>query len=161
MEDLSRLIKKWGLEKKVFLLGDKKNPFKYLKKSDIFVFTSFYEGMPNAMLEAMACGLPVLSVDCKTGPREILSPGTDTEKSLKKEERAKYGILTPMFKEKENPLKKKGLSPEEDIFKKALQNLVSNRSLQKEYSKKSLERIRDFDRDKIVNEFADFVERQT
>lgn len=61
MEDLSRLIKKWGLEKKVFLLGDKKNPFKYLKKSDIFVFTSFYEGMPNAMLEAMACGLRVLS----------------------------------------------------------------------------------------------------
>lgn len=160
-KELECIIKKWKLEKKVFLLGDKKNPFKYLKNSNIFVFTSFYEGMPNAMLEAMACGLPILSVDCKTGPREILAPETNTEKLLKTEERAKYGILTPMFDQSLNPLKEKELSGEENIFKKALENLIQKEELRKEYSKKALERIKDFQKEKIVKKFTEFVENQT
>ncbi len=52
-----------------------KNPYKYLKKSDIFVLSSLWEGFPNVILEALCCGLPVVSTDCLTGPAEIINSG--------------------------------------------------------------------------------------
>ncbi len=158
---LSNLVKKWNLEKKVLLLGDKKNPFKYLKRADIFVFTSFYEGLPNAMLEAMACGLPVMSADCRTGPREILAPDTNPEANAKSEEKSKYGILCPSFDQKINPLEKEELSYEEKIFKKTLENLIKDKRLMTEYSKMSKKRIKDFDKKLITAKFVKFIEEQT
>lgn len=53
-------------------LGFKNNPYYFMKNSDIFVLTSDYEGFPNVIIEAFACGLPVVSTDCKTGPKEII-----------------------------------------------------------------------------------------
>lgn len=69
---LADLILQLKLENRVFLLGHK-NPFPYLKSADAFVFASNHEGFPNVLLEAMACGLPILSTDCLSGPREILN----------------------------------------------------------------------------------------
>ena len=58
---------------KVHLIGQVDNPFYLLKKSDIFVLNSETEGFPNVLIEAMACGLPVISSNCKSGPNEILN----------------------------------------------------------------------------------------
>lgn len=92
---LSSQIKKDGLEHKVFLLGSKKNPYKELKSADIFILTSLYEGFPTVILEALACGLPVISSDCNSGPREILA--TDEKSEFKNSfEIQKYGILTKL-----------------------------------------------------------------
>lgn len=57
----------------VDFLGFQDNPYKFIKRSDVFVHTSLFEGFGNIILEAMACGVPVVATDCPFGPREIIS----------------------------------------------------------------------------------------
>ena len=52
-----------------------KNPYKFIKKADIFILSSLYEGLPNVLLEALTLKKFVISSDCPTGPKEILENG--------------------------------------------------------------------------------------
>lgn len=81
----------------VYFLGYVSNPYQYLARSTLFLFPSGWEGFPLALCEAMIAGVPVLSADCPTGPREILAPGTvrDTY-DLRNAELAQNGVLLPM-----------------------------------------------------------------
>ncbi|MCK5310809.1 MAG: glycosyltransferase family 4 protein [Desulfobacteraceae bacterium] len=81
-KELESLIISHNLKDSVFLIGQVENPVALLKQADIFVFTSYYEGFPNALCEAMAEGLPVISFDCPSGPSDIIDNG-------------KNGILVP------------------------------------------------------------------
>ena len=78
------LVNKLGLSDKVSFTGVKKNPFAYVAKSDMYVLASNHEGFPNALLEGMALGKPVVAADCKTGPREIVLSEDELDDLLKK-----------------------------------------------------------------------------
>lgn len=72
-ETLQQKIDNLGLEDKIMLMGVKKNVMKYVADAELFVMSSNYEGFPNALVEAMASGLPVISTDFSTGvAREII-----------------------------------------------------------------------------------------
>lgn len=62
---------------KVDFLGFQNNPYYYMRHASVFVLTSDYEGFPNVVIEALACGVPVIATNCKTGPREIIENSVD------------------------------------------------------------------------------------
>ena len=80
---LERQIESLGLSEVVDLPGWRPNLFAYMARAALFVLPSHYEGLPGVLIQALACGCPVVATDCPTGPREILSDG-------------RYGPLTPV-----------------------------------------------------------------
>lgn len=127
----------------VFLLGAKDNPFKYLSRSSVFVFTSIYEGFPNVMLEAMSCGLPVVSADCYSGPGEILSNGTQEPGENVYQG---YGILLPELTE----AKATPSTFEQEQWASPISRLLLEKDLHQHYSSQSLLRVRQFDQVHII-----------
>lgn len=66
---------KLGILPNVSLPGNVSNPYAYMSRCSVFALTSTYEGLPGVLIEALACGCNIVSVDCKNGPAEILSNG--------------------------------------------------------------------------------------
>ena len=77
------LANRLGVGDDVDLPGYTHNPFAYMSRAAVFVLSSAWEGLPTALIEAMACGCPVVSTDCPSGPAEILQDG-------------RYGPLVPV-----------------------------------------------------------------
>lgn len=70
---LKSLVKELSLDGRVVFHGFQSNPFMFIKRASVFVFPSRFEGFPNALIEAGACGIPMLVNDCKGGIREIVN----------------------------------------------------------------------------------------
>jgi len=75
--ELARQIAALGLDGVALLLGRYGDPMPLLERADIFVLSSRYEGFPNALTEAMACGAAAVAFDCPSGPAEIIRDGVD------------------------------------------------------------------------------------
>lgn len=156
---LRELVSKYNLNHRIHFLGFQENPFKFIKNSNLFVLPSKHEGFPNALAEAMACGVPVVSTDCLSGPREILAPeemDISFDNFDYSNKTSRYGILTPNF-ESQNFNATDILNPQEIIMKNEIMQLVNNEDKLKYYAEKSLERIRDFEINKIIKKWEEVL----
>ena len=72
---MESLITELDLKKNVFLKGKTTDIFRAMSNSSIYVLSSIYEGLPLVILEAMSCGLPVISYACPCGPKDIITDG--------------------------------------------------------------------------------------
>ena len=128
---LEEQIRVMGLKNDVFLLGFKKNPYKYMSKASIFVLSSLHEGLSIVLIEALACNLPIISTNCKVGPKEILDDG-------------KYGLLTKV-------------ADSNDLAEKMVL-LGKNRELRETFSKKSDDRIKIFNIERFTNKWFRLID---
>lgn len=82
-DEIAALVESLGLSDVVDMPGYVDNPDGIMGRADAFMLSSRYEGLPTVLIEALACGCPVVSTDCESGPREILADG-------------RFGILAPV-----------------------------------------------------------------
>jgi len=104
----------------------------------------------------MACGVSVVSSDCRSGPRDILAPNTDIDYQTDKPEFAEYGILMPVFdvrfKKATDELEEK-----EKMWVETLDRLLKDENLRKDYSNKAKKRAEDFRLEKIIKEWEEVL----
>lgn len=129
-DNLINLAKKLGISKNVCFLGFQKNPYKYLAKSAVFVVSSLREGFSNSLIEAMACGLPVVATECP-GPMEIIG-------------NKKNGILVPVGNPK--------------LLAAATLKILNNPILSKSLSESGKTRAQFFTIEKSIKEYQNFFE---
>lgn len=73
--ELSALVAQLGLKERVSLPGFASDPYPWFRSADLFVLSSLWEGFGNVIVEALECGVPVVSTNCPSGPAEILEDG--------------------------------------------------------------------------------------
>ena len=152
---LKQFVKDLNLGNNVFFMGVYSNIFPFLKKSNCFVFTSMWEGFGNVIVEALSVNIPVISVDCKYGPREILCPELNLLDKMDYPYYGKYGILTKSFKNNNN-FNDLILSDEENDFASVMIKVIEDPDIQNKYSN-GLTRAKDFNEKKIISQWEDVI----
>jgi N-acetylgalactosamine-N,N'-diacetylbacillosaminyl-diphospho-undecaprenol 4-alpha-N-acetylgalactosaminyltransferase len=142
-DELVSLVNNLNMKERIIFLGFDKNPFRYMIHCDIFLFTSRFEGFPTVLIEAMVCKLPIISTDCKSGPREILVSKESDSHIIDDIEIGKYGILTPV--------------DNQDLFQKAIDTLVKDTSLRQSYIQNSIARVKTFSKDYSIKQIQDIL----
>lgn len=129
-KSLKELVIKKNIESRVSFVGFKSNPYKYIKKCDIFILPALWEGFGNVIVEAMASSTPVISTNCESGPKEII-------------ESEKNGLIVEM---------KNSVS-----IVDAVERLLNDNDLYSEIQKNAFERAFDFDIRTIISEYEDEI----
>ncbi|MFH0789441.1 MAG: glycosyltransferase family 4 protein [Pseudomonadota bacterium] len=130
--DLEGLRDRLDLSSRVHFLGVVKNPYPILRKGDLFVLSSRFEGFPMALCEAMACGLPVISSEYHEGVREIVREGID-------------GLLVP--------------PGDVGALAEALDRLMSDEAERKQLGRRGVEIVERFGLKKIMDQWENLIER--
>ena len=121
-EQIEAMINNLDLAESVIPAGWQENIFAFMARAKALVLCSRYEGWPNVLVEAMACGCPVIATDCQTGPREILGDN-------------KYGLLVPV----DDP----------EALAHSVEKLLTDKSCRTHFQAQSRLRAQDFDLEQI------------
>ena len=119
-----------GLKDKVIFFGFKNDIHDFYSKASVFAFTSYSEGFPNAILEAMASGLPVIAFDCVAGPADLI-------------ENEKTGFLIALGNVEE--------------YQKKLNIMLINTELRDNFSNSTKAKVLEYDINKIATEYLNFL----
>lgn len=150
-KEMEELVNKLELTKNVYLLGEQKNIFPFLKNSDCFILTSLWEGLPLVLIEALSMNLPIISTDCKTGPREILCPELDLDNLIDYPYLGNYAILSEPFTN-ELILNEVPLHESEEVLADLMIEIIENPKLRKKYSNGQI-MAKNFDKEKIIDQW--------
>jgi glycosyltransferase involved in cell wall biosynthesis len=131
---LGAMARKLGIEARVHMPGRHANPGAVMSRASLFVLPSRYEGFPNALLEAMSYGLPVISFDCRSGPRDIIRDGVD-------------GVLVP--------------SEDVDALANAILDLVQDPDRRERYGRRALEVAERFSVERVMGLWEELLLRIT
>nr|WP_319374845.1 glycosyltransferase [uncultured Methanobacterium sp.] len=153
-KELENLTRELDLCGNVFLLGDQENVFPFLKQSDCFVFSSLWEGLPLSLIEALSVNLPVISTDCKTGPREILCPELDLDETINYPYLGEHAILTKPFPNEIifKPLNEVSLIESEQILADVMIKMIEDLDMREKYTQGHLI-TKNFAKEKIVTQW--------
>lgn len=121
--ELLALAEKLGVAGTVFMPGHVSEPYLWLPGCQVFALCSRYEGLPLALLEALAAGVPCVAMDCPSGPREILHDG-------------EFGLLTP--------------PDDESALANAIGRLLTDAALQDHFARRGSQRAKDYTADRIM-----------
>ena len=124
-KDIIEYSKKINFKNNLHILNFKKNPYPYLLKSDLFILTSNYEGLPNVLLEAMMLGIPIISTNSPSGPREILLNGKAGFLIHRNDHKSLSNKIN-LFIKNSNIFKQK-----KNFYKKSLKRFSPKKSLEK------------------------------
>ncbi len=156
--DYKNLAKDLGIEKDVLFTGVQSNPFAYMARADVYALTSDTEGFPNSLVEAMASGIPVVSVNCKTGPAEILGNNIEDYTDQNKVYHAEYGVLTPVFVGEKN-FDSSFFTKEEQVFARELYGVLTNEEEYDKYKKASAQRAKSFGCDSYYQAISSLIDK--
>ena len=130
-EELQTIIDSLGLNRRILLMGNRQNIYQCIYNARLFVFSSDYEGMPNALMEAYCLGLPCISTDCSPGgAREIIEDKVD-------------GIIVPVG--------------DVDKMSIAMEDLLSNSDYANNLGKKAKERAGRFNREYVFGQWSNYI----
>ncbi|KRA84448.1 glycosyltransferase [Altererythrobacter sp. Root672] len=137
--ELRALADRVGLGERLVMPGFIENPYALLARAGLFVLSSNAEGFPNALVEAMAVGLPVVATDCRSGPSEVLATSLDGAKAAEGE----GGLLVPA---NDVPAMAEAIA------------LMGDRSVSRAFGERGRRRAAEFSVDKAVGAYWQIIE---
>lgn len=146
MEDpIRRAINQMQIQDKIVFLGyrEAEHVASYIAHSHSLVMTSLAEGFPNVLLEALASGVPIISTDCNSGPREILCTHCEPTAQCRGVELSDYGILVPVN--------------DADALAKAMLLMMEDEAMRQRYAKISSERAACFNLPDIMLQYQSVI----
>lgn len=147
-EEYKGLAMELGIADAVYFTGLKKNPFPYLGAAAVYVLTSYYEGFPNALIEAMALKVPVIATDCMTGPKEILYKGNEA-----------CGVLIPNMSREKN-LRAGDITAEEEQLAAQIKRMLLDEAYRRGYQEAAAGRAYDFSNESYVEGIRKLVQEE-